>query len=195
MEKLCFATNNKHKLEEIKMLTQGHFEIVSLLDIGCLEDIPETSNTLEGNSALKAQYVKEKYGIDCFADDSGLEVKVLDGQPGVYSARYAGEQKNDKDNLELLLKKLIGEHNRIAQFKTVITLVLGKEQYQFTGIIKGRIINEALGSFGFGYDPIFVPDGHSKTFAQMSAEEKGQISHRAIATRQLVDFLADKGSL
>jgi len=195
MKKLCFATNNKHKLEEIKMLTKGHFEIVSLKDIGCFEDIPETSDTIEGNSALKAQYVKEKYGLDCFADDSGLEVKALNWEPGVYSARYAGEQKNDKDNLELLLKNLSSTTDRVAQFKTVITLILENEQYQFTGIIKGEIIREALGAAGFGYDPIFVPNGYTKTFAQMSAEEKGQISHRAIATCQLVDFLNSKGAL
>lgn len=195
MRRICFATNNKHKLEEVRLLTQGQFEIVSLKDIGCTDEIPETSDTIEGNSFLKAQFVKKKYNIDCFADDSGLEVMALQGAPGVYSARYAGEHKSDSDNLNLLLKNLVGLENREAQFKTVITLVLATSSFQFKGIVKGKIVDQPIGEAGFGYDPIFVPEGYTQTFAQMSTREKGQISHRGIATRQLVEFLKSWGSL
>ena len=165
-------------------------EIMSLESIGCLEDIPETSNTIEGNAIQKANYVTEKYGYDCFADDTGLEVEALNGEPGVDSAHYAGQQRNAADNMDKLLKNLDNHSNRNAQFKTVIALNLKGKQYLFTGIAKGEIISEKKGEKGFGYDPIFQPDGFAETFAQLSMEQKGEISHRGKATKQLIDFLS-----
>lgn len=186
---LVFASNNKHKIQEIKALLPNSFTIKSLEDIGCTEDIPETADTIEGNAILKANYVSEKYGLACFADDSGLEVNALNGAPGVYSARYAGEQKNDNDNIEKLLTDLEGKANRKAQFKTVIALNFNGEQHLFTGIIKGKIISEKRGSNGFGYDPIFVAEGYDKTFAELTSEEKNSVSHRSQAVKELIKWL------
>ena len=186
--KLVFASNNKNKIKEIQQLVPASIEIVSLQDIGCTEDIPETATTIEGNAILKANYVTEKYGYNCFADDSGLEVDVLNGEPGVYSARYAGEPKNDDNNMNKLLLNLKDKTNRKANFKTVICLNINGEQHLFTGSINGKIIDEKTGNNGFGYDPIFVADGYNKTFAELTMEEKSSISHRGIAVKQLVDF-------
>jgi XTP/dITP diphosphohydrolase len=187
---LVFASNNKNKIKEIQLLLPPSIQILSLEDIGCLEEIPETSNTIEGNAILKANYVTEKYGYNCFADDTGLEVKALNGEPGVYSARYAGEQRDANDNMDKLLANLKDELNRKANFKTVICLNWNGEQYLFTGIINGKIIEEKIGTNGFGYDPIFVADGFDKTFAELTIEEKSVISHRGLAVKQLVDFLS-----
>ena len=187
--KLVFASNNKNKIQEIQALVPNTIQIISLEDIGCTEDIPETADTIEGNAILKANYVTEKYGYDCFADDTGLEVDALNGAPGVYSARYAGEQKDANDNMDKLLSELKDKSNRKANFKTVIALNLNGKQNLFTGIINGKIINEKIGTNGFGYDPIFVADGFDKTFAELSMEEKSTISHRGIAVKELILFL------
>lgn len=187
--KLVFASNNKNKIQEIQALVPNTIEILSLEEIGCIEDIPETADTIEGNAILKANYVTEKYGYDCFADDTGLEVEVLNGAPGVYSARYAGEQKNANDNMDKLLSELEDKSNRKANFKTVIALNLKGKQNLFTGIINGKIIEEKIGTNGFGYDPIFVAEGYEKTFAELSMEEKSTISHRGIAVKKLILFL------
>ena len=187
--KLVFASNNKNKIQEIQALVPAAIKIVSLEDIGCLEDIPETADTIEGNAVLKANYVTEKYGYDCFADDTGLEVEALNGAPGVYSARYAGEQKDANHNMDKLLLELKDQSNRKANFKTVIALNLNGKQNLFTGIINGKIIEEKMGTNGFGYDPIFVADGYNKTFAELTMEEKSTISHRGIAVKELILFL------
>lgn len=187
--KLVFASNNKNKIQEIQALVPNTIQIVSLDDIGCTEDIPETANTIEGNAILKANYVTEKYGYDCFADDTGLEVDALNGAPGVYSARYAGEQKDANDNMDKLLTQLKNKSNRKANFKTVIASNLNGKQNLFTGIINGKIIEEKIGTNGFGYDPIFVADGYDKTFAELSLKEKSTISHRGIAVKELILFL------
>lgn len=188
--KLVIATNNKNKLQEIKALLSGNIEILSLEEIGCFEEILETENTLEGNAKLKADYITEKYGYDCFADDTGLEVDTLNGDPGVYSARYAGENVTYADNVNKLLLELKGEINRKAQFKTVIALNINGNQYFFEGLCKGEILENKQGIEGFGYDPIFKPDGFGKSFAQMSLEEKGRISHRGLAIKKLIKFLS-----
>lgn len=186
--KLVFATNNKNKLKEVRaMLT--NFEIVSLADINCFDDIPETADTLEGNAILKANYITKKYGLNCFADDTGLEVEALNNQPGVYSARYAGEENNSEKNMSKLLTELGDNLNRNAQFKTVIALNINKKQFIFDGICKGQILKEKQGISGFGYDPIFMPKGYNKSFAEMDLKEKGTISHRGKAIQQLVHFL------
>jgi XTP/dITP diphosphohydrolase len=190
--KLVFATNNKNKILEIQALLPKTIQIVSLESIGCLEEIPETAETIEGNAILKANYIKQKYGFNCFADDTGLEVEVLDNEPGVFSARYAGEQKNADDNMNKLLANLKNQSNRKARFKTVIALNLNGEQFLFKGICQGEIILEKIGNQGFGYDPIFKPEGFIETFAQLSMEQKGKISHRGKATAQLIDFLKNK---
>lgn len=187
---LVFASNNKNKIKEIQALVSDTIQIISLDDIGCTEDIPETAETIEGNAILKANYVTEKYGYPCFADDTGLEVDALNGAPGVYSARYAGEQKDANDNMDKLLLELKDKSNRKANFKTVICLNLNGTQQLFTGIINGEIIDEKIGTNGFGYDPIFIAEGHQKTFAQLTLEEKAQISHRGIAVAQLIAFLS-----
>ena len=187
--KLVFASNNKNKIQEIQALVPNIIQIVSLEEIGCIEDIPETADTIEGNAILKANYVTEKYGFDCFADDTGLEVDALNGAPGVYSARYAGEQKDANDNMNKLLSELKDKKNRKANFKTVIALNLNGKQNLFTGIINGKIIEEKIGTNGFGYDPIFVADGYEKTFAELTMEEKSTISHRGIAVKELILFL------
>lgn len=187
--KLVFASNNKNKIAEIQQLIGDKFEIVSLQDIGCNEDIPETAETIEGNAILKAQYVYDKYGLSCFADDTGLEIEALQGEPGVYSARYAGEQKNADDNMALVLQKLEHQTNRSAQFKTVIALNFGSEHFLFEGIVKGTITPVKRGNEGFGYDPIFQPEGFDVTFAEMSMQQKSTISHRGKAVEKLVNFL------
>lgn len=190
--KLVFASNNKNKIQEIQALVPSDFQILSLEDIGCHEEIPETADTVEGNAILKANYVTSNYGYDCFADDTGLEVDALNGAPGVYSARYAGEQKDANDNMDKLLQELKDKSNRNANFKTVICLNLNGSQHLFTGIITGKIIDEKIGTNGFGYDPIFIAEGHQKTFAQLTLEEKALISHRGIAVAQLIEFLSKK---
>ncbi|MTH14278.1 non-canonical purine NTP diphosphatase [Flavobacterium sp. LC2016-01] len=187
--KLVFASNNKNKIKEIQSILNGSIELLSLEEIGCFEEIPETADTIEGNAILKANYVTEKYGYNCFADDTGLEVAALNGEPGVYSARYAGEQKNADDNMNKLLEALSEEENRNAQFKTVIALNLNGKQHLFTGLAKGKITHQKSGIYGFGYDPIFQPENYSETFAEIAAEIKNKISHRAKATEQLIDFL------
>ena len=187
--KLVFASNNKNKIQEIQALVPNSIQILSLEEIGCTEDIPETAETIEGNAILKANYVTEKFGFDCFADDTGLEVDALNGAPGVYSARYAGEQKDANDNMDKLLDELKGKSNRKANFKTVIALNLNGKQNLFTGIIDGKIIVEKIGTNGFGYDPIFVADGFDKTFAELTMDEKSTISHRGIAVKELILFL------
>jgi XTP/dITP diphosphohydrolase len=187
--KLVFASNNANKIKEIQQLVPEYIQIVSLKDIGCTEDIPETAETIEGNAILKANYITNKYGLNCFADDSGLEVDALNGAPGVYSARYAGEPKDDSKNIDKLLLNLEKQSNRKANFKTVICLNYNGKQTLFNGIINGKIIDERIGSNGFGYDPIFVADGMTQTFAELSMEEKSGISHRGIAVKQLIDFL------
>ena len=186
---LVFASNNKNKIKEIQLLLPDSIQILSLEDIGCTEDIPETADTIEGNAILKANYVTQKYGYDCFADDSGLEVAALNGEPGVFSARYAGEPKNDENNIDKLLANLKDVNNKKANFKTIICLNLKGEQHLFTGIINGQIIEERIGTNGFGYDPIFVADGYQKTFAELTLEEKARISHRGIAVKELIIFL------
>ena len=186
---LVFASSNSHKINEIKKLLPENIELLGLNDIKCFDEIPETAETIEGNAILKANYIKNNYGLNCFADDSGLEIEALNGQPGVYSARYAGEPKDDNKNIDKVLLNLDNQTNRKANFKTVICLNLNDKQYLFTGIVNGSIIYEKKGDNGFGYDPIFVADGFDKTFAQMTFEEKNQISHRAKAVMQMIDFL------
>ncbi|MFT7336507.1 MAG: XTP/dITP diphosphohydrolase [Porticoccaceae bacterium] len=186
---LVFASNNKNKIKEIQQILPQSITILSLEDIGCHEEIPETSNTIEGNAILKANYVTKKYGYDCFADDTGLEVEALNGEPGVYSARYAGEQCDSESNMNKLLNALDGKTNRKAAFKTVITLNKEGKQHLFTGVAPGKITVEKSGNQGFGYDPIFQPEGYQETFAEMDSALKNTISHRAIATKQLISFL------
>ena len=190
--KLVFASNNKNKIAEIQHQVGSQFEIVSLEEIGCFIDIPETAETIEGNAILKANYVTENFDLPCFADDTGLEIEVLNNEPGVYSARYAGEQKNAEDNMNLVLLKLAFETNRKAQFKTSIALNINNQQYIFEGVVKGEITLKKSGNQGFGYDPIFQPEGSSTTFAEMSLEQKLEISHRGIAMQKLIDFLKNK---
>ena len=187
--KIVFASNNKNKILEIQSMLPESIQIVSLESIGCLEEIPETSETIEGNAILKANYVTQNYGFDCFADDTGLEVEALNGEPGVYSARYAGEHRNADDNMNKLLNELADKTNRSAQFKTVIALNLKGKQYLFEGIASGEIITKKIGLGGFGYDPIFKPTNYDETFAQLSLEVKNEISHRGKATKTLIEFL------
>ena len=189
--KLVFATNNKHKLQEVRDIVGDRVEVLSLADIGCYDDIPETADTLQGNALIKARHIYEKYGFDCFADDTGLEVEALDGAPGVYSARYAGEECDSEANMRKLLENLTGKTNRNAQFRTVIALIINGEEMLFNGIVKGSIATEKKGDSGFGYDPVFVPEGHSASFAQMGSEMKNSMSHRFRATQQLSDYLKE----
>lgn len=189
MKTLVFATNNLHKLEEVRDILGGSFRIASLKEIGCTDDIPETADTLDGNALQKARYVKDKFGYDCFADDTGLEVEALGGAPGVFSARYAGPGHDSEANMRKLLKELEGKTNRQAQFRTVVALLLDGEEYTFEGIVRGTILTERRGTAGFGYDPVFVPEGYAETFAEMGSEEKNRISHRARAVQKLADFL------
>jgi XTP/dITP diphosphohydrolase len=189
--KLVFATNNKHKLQEVRDIVGDRVEVLSLADIDCHDDIPETADTLQGNALIKARHIYEKYGLDCFADDTGLEVEAIDGAPGVYSARYAGEECDSEANMRKLLENLTGKTNRNAQFRTVIALIINGDEMLFNGIVKGTIATEKKGDSGFGYDPVFVPEGYSESFAQMSGEMKNSMSHRFRATRQLADFLKE----
>lgn len=189
--KLVFATNNAHKLEEVRAILGDDYEVLSLADINLYEDIPETAGTLEGNALQKAQYVKQHFGLDCFADDTGLEVDALNGEPGVYSARYAGEGHDSEANMSKLLLKMNKKRNRKARFRTIVALILGEDIHLFEGIVNGTIIKERRGKGGFGYDPIFVPEGYSQTLAEIG-EEKNKISHRARAIAKLADFLKIK---
>ena len=186
-KKIVFATNNAHKLEEVAAILGDSYEVLSLREIGCHDDLPETSDTFVGNALQKAQFVKEHYGYDCFADDSGLEVDVLGGEPGVYSARYSGG--GSETNMDKLLHNLTGKSERGAQFRTVIALLIDEETRFFEGIVRGTIIDERRGEGGFGYDPIFVPEGYELTFAQLGSEVKNRISHRAKAVTQLAEYL------
>lgn len=190
METLVFATNNLHKLEEVKNITNHLVQIVSLSDIGCHDEIPETADTLEGNALQKARYIKEQYGYDCFADDTGLEVDTLDNAPGVYSARYAGPGHNAEANMQKLLQEMEGKPNRKARFRTVIALIREGKEYLFDGIINGVITEEKRGDSGFGYDPVFLPDGFTQTFAELGNDIKNKISHRALAVNKLAAFLS-----
>jgi len=189
---ICFATNNRNKLKEVQSLLGDRFTLVTLNEIGCDEELLENQNTLEGNSLEKAAYVANKYQLPAFADDTGLFVESLQGAPGVHSARYAGPHRRDEDNIALLLKNLEGLTNRKAHFKTIVTLVDGSLIHQFEGVVNGTILSEKRGIGGFGYDPVFLPDGYEKTFGEMSGEEKNKISHRAAAIKKLVDFLRMK---
>ena len=189
MKKLVFATNNAHKLSEVRAILEPAFSIISLADLNCAEDIPETADTLEGNALLKVQYIYDKFGLDCFADDTGLEVDALNGAPGVYSARFAGENHDSKKNMEKVLSLLGNNTNRKACFRTVIALIQGGETNYFEGKIEGHILHQPRGNSGFGYDPIFVAENQSVSFAELSAEEKNLISHRALAVQKLVEYL------
>jgi len=189
MRKLVFATNNEHKLREVKQVLQSDFELLSLDQIGCFDEIPETGTTLEVNASQKSYYIWDKYGINCFADDTGLEIEAIDNEPGVYSARYAGEQKDPSANIVKVLEKLSGKTNRNARFRCVISLVIDGVEQQFEGIVQGKILYEKHGEAGFGYDPIFMPDGYGVSFAEMSSEVKNQISHRGRAVTKLVSYL------
>ena len=190
MIQLVFATNNPHKAREIEQILGGGYQVKTLKDIGCLEDIEETADTLEGNALLKARYVKEKYGYNCFSEDTGLEVEALRGAPGVHTARYAGEQRDPADNIRLLLQNLEGHDNRLARFRTIIALIINDQEILFEGICPGRIAAQPSGTGGFGYDPVFIPEGYEETFAELGDEVKNQISHRAKATEKLVKHLS-----
>ena len=187
--KIVFASNNKNKIFEIQSMLPAEIQILSLEDIGCFEDIPETSDTIEGNAIQKANYVTEKFGFDCFADDTGLEIETLNNEPGVFSARYAGAQRNANDNIRKVLDKLEDLDNRSARFKTIICLNKNGKQTLFEGTVTGEIMQSKTGNGGFGYDPIFRPNGFEQTFAELSLEIKNEISHRGIATKKLIDFL------
>lgn len=189
METLIFATNNKHKIEEVNQILHDKFTIVSLKEIGYFEDIPETEPTLEGNASLKAWHIFDRYNASCFADDTGLEVEALNGEPGVFSARYAGEGHNFSLNVDKLLRNLTGLTNRKARFRTVISLIMNGNEIFFEGVINGKIIEERKGTNGFGYDPVFIPEGYDITMAEMPSELKNKISHRAIAMQKMADFL------
>lgn len=187
--KLVFATNNRHKLQEVRDILGERVEVLSLKDIDCNDEIPETGTTLEENALIKARWVKEKYGYNCFADDTGLEVEALGGAPGVYSARYAGEECDSQSNMLKLLENLIGKSNRNAQFRTVIALIIENKEILFDGVVKGVISEKKMGEAGFGYDPIFIPDGYSMSFAQMESRLKNSISHRYRAAEKLNDYI------
>ncbi|HEY3370914.1 MAG TPA: non-canonical purine NTP diphosphatase [Prolixibacteraceae bacterium] len=187
--KLVFATNNPHKIHEIQDLLGDSIELLSLRDIGCEDDIPENQDTLEGNAAEKSFFIYNKYGVNCFADDTGLEIDALNGEPGVYSARYAGEQRSAEHNMNLVLDKLSIINNRKARFRTVISLVIDGQETQFEGVVEGHILKEKRGTTGFGYDPIFQPEESSLTFAQMPLDQKNKISHRGRAVQKLVEYL------
>lgn len=189
MQTLVFATNNPHKAREVEQILGEGFQVKTLRDIGCLEEIEETESTLEGNALLKARYVKERYGFDCFSEDTGLEVEALDGAPGVHTARYAGEEKNPEANIALLLKNLGDRQNRHARFRTVIALVMNGREVLLEGICEGGIAHSKQGAGGFGYDPVFIPEGHDRTFAELGDDVKNRISHRAKATEKLVAYL------
>jgi XTP/dITP diphosphohydrolase len=187
--KLVFATQNENKAQEIQSLLPEYFKIITLKDIRCFDEIPETAETLEGNSLLKASFISETYNLNCFADDTGLEIEALDNRPGVHSALYAGPDKSAAANIDKVLSELEGKTNRNAQFRTIITLILNSSTFTFEGIVRGEIISKKRGENGFGYDPIFVPEGEIRTFAEMSLEEKNKHSHRARAFQKMIDFL------
>jgi len=189
MKKIVFATNNAHKLSEVRAILAPDYEIISLAELNCFDDIPETAPTLEGNALLKANYIYEKYGYDCFADDTGLEVEALNGEPGVYSARYAGEANDANANMQKLLRNLGANSNRKACFRTVIVLILEGKSTYFEGKIDGTIASTPQGTTGFGYDPIFIPDGYRQSFSELGSDEKNKISHRALAVKKLVEYL------
>lgn len=189
MKQLVFATNNAHKLDEVRNILGDTFEILGMAQIGCHDDIEETADTFAGNALIKARYIKEKYGYDCFADDSGLEIEALGGAPGVYSARFAGEGHNSEKNMDKVLSLMQGKSNRNARFCTVVALVIGESEYTFEGEIKGEILDERRGEGGFGYDPIFRPENETLTFAEMGDDRKNAISHRARAVKKLAEFL------
>lgn len=193
MKTLLFATGNPHKVQEMQQILDGRYRLLSLADIGCGEDIPETADTFEGNALLKARYVAQHYHTDCFAEDTGLEVEALNGAPGVYSARYAGEEKDPSANLRLVLAKMEGVANRRARFRTVIALLLNGHEYLFEGCAEGHLSEAPRGEGGFGYDPVFVPEGYSHTFAEMPSEAKHAISHRGKAVAKLLHFLTSEG--
>lgn len=192
MKELCFATNNRKKLKEVSQMLEGKYKLLTLEDIGCHEELAEDQDTLEGNSRQKAQYVWENYKINCFADDTGLEVAALDNAPGIYSARYAGPQRSDADNIRRVLQNLEGKPDRSARFRTYITLYLDGLEYQFEGIVNGQITPDWEGNLSFGYDPVFIPDDYEQTFSEMSSENKNAISHRGMAIQKLVAFLNEK---
>ena len=189
-KKFVFATNNAHKLEEVTAILGNKIELLSMKDINCHADIPETADTLEGNVLLKARYIFENYQLDCFADDTGLEVEALNGAPGVYSARYAGDAHNSEANMKKLLQDMEGIENRKAQFRTVFALIINGKEHLFEGIVKGEITKHRHGTSGFGYDPVFIPEGYTQTYAEMGNELKNKISHRALATNKLCNFLS-----
>ena len=189
-KKFVFATNNAHKLEEATAILGDKIELLSMKDIHCHADIPETADTLEGNALLKARYIFENYNMDCFADDTGLEVEALNGAPGVYSARYAGDAHNSEANMRKLLQDMEGIENRKAQFRTVFALIINGKEHLFEGIVKGEITKHRCGSSGFGYDPVFIPEGYTQTYAEMGNTLKNKISHRALATNKLCNFLS-----
>ena len=189
-KKFVFATNNAHKLEEVTAILGNKIELLSMKDINCHADIPETADTLEGNALLKARYIFENYQLDCFADDTGLEVEALNGAPGVYSARYAGDAHNSEANMKKLLQDMEGIENRKAQFRTVFALIINGKEHLFEGIVKGEITKHRHGTSGFGYDPVFIPEGYTQTYAEMGNELKNKISHRALAMNKLCNFLS-----
>ncbi len=189
MRELVFATNNKHKLEEVVKATSGKFKILSLKDINCNEEIPETAETLEGNASQKSHYIYEKYGYNCFGDDTGLEIDALGGKPGVYSARYAGPGHDHEKNIDKILSELKGISNRKARFRTVVSLIIDGKETLFEGIVNGKILTERHGKAGFGYDPVFMPDGYNKSFAEMDINKKNEISHRGRAVKKLLNYL------
>ncbi len=191
MHQLVFATNNAHKLRELGEILKGEFTLFSLNDISCTDDIPETGDTLEANASQKSRYIWDRYQLDCFSDDTGLEIAALNNEPGVHSARYAGEGKNSEDNIEKVLSKLSGENNRKACFRCVISLIIRGNEYLFEGQVDGEILPERKGVSGFGYDPIFLPDGYTQSFAEMNADLKNSISHRGRAVQKLVRFLLE----
>ncbi|OOG78901.1 non-canonical purine NTP diphosphatase [Algoriphagus sp. A40] len=190
--KICFATNNSKKIEEVKAALGTEYEVVSLSEIGCFEELPETGDTLDHNAFQKARFVKDHYGVDCFADDTGLEVDSLNGAPGVYSGRFAGEARSDERNISLLLEKMEGKNSRNARFRTVIALILDGKEYSFEGTAEGEILDKKVGSGGFGYDPVFKPLGFDRTFAQLTLAEKNEISHRGKAVKALISFLSNR---
>jgi XTP/dITP diphosphohydrolase len=191
MKRIVFATNNEHKLRELRQILNGEFTLLSLEDIGCNEEIPETGTTLEFNASQKSHYIWDKYGIDCFADDTGLEIEALNNEPGVYSARYAGQAKSSEANIQKVLEKMKHTDERRARFRCVFSLIMDGEETQFEGIVEGNILHEKEGNGGFGYDPIFRPLGYEKSFASLSPEEKNRISHRGRAVQKLVEYLKD----
>ncbi len=192
MKRLIFATGNPHKVREVNLLLEGVLPVVSMKAIGCEEELPETQNTLEGNALQKARYLHQHYGVDCFSEDTGLEIDALDGAPGVFTARYAGPQKDPQANMQKVLGLLESQQNRGAQFRTIVALIWEGEEYLFEGIARGKIATERTGTGGFGYDPIFIPDNYTQTFAQLPDPEKNRISHRAKAIEQLISFFKSK---